>query len=349
MLRSTRALVGAFALAAFAPFGSAQAINLDIGTFNAEPSSNYGGAIGQAGVWNRMTVVGGGPLQDILGAATPVSVSATNALHFAFGFDNPNTFGDDALLLDGGHDGDLTLRFTGIQNGDYRVCTYAFPPDNRLNYFTAVAVTGSIDAQQIVGGADWTGAHVQGETHALHRVVVTGGTLEIVCTISSLYATINGVQIEPANFTPVGYCTAKVNSLGCTPTIAGIGSSSATATSGFVVESRDTRNQRPGLLLYGTNGRGATPFLGGTLCVNGPIKRSTPFGSGGNSLPTQDCSGVFSIDMNAFAQGLLGGTPAPALRVPGTLVDAQFWGRDPGFPPPNNISLSSGLEWMVGP
>jgi hypothetical protein len=145
---------------------------------------------------------------------------------------------------------------------------------------------------------------------------------------------------------PTVYCTAKTNSLGCVPTIGFTGFPSVGAGSGFVIKATNVINNKNGLLFYGVSGQATNPFQGGTLCVKSPIKRTPGTNSGGN-LPPNDCSGVFSIDMNTFASGGLGGTPLLDLTIPGTVVDCQWWGRDPGFPAPNNTTLSDGLEYTV--
>ncbi|MEO6711369.1 MAG: hypothetical protein ABI054_05680, partial [Planctomycetota bacterium] len=46
------------------------------------------------------------------------------------------------------------------------------------------------------------------------------------------------------------YCTAKINSLGCVPTISGSGAPSATAGSGFTISASQVINNKPGLLIY---------------------------------------------------------------------------------------------------
>ena len=148
----------------------------------------------------------------------------------------------------------------------------------------------------------------------------------------------------------VSYCAAKFNSLGCLPVIHGTGTPSASAGSGFTVSCTAVLNQKPGLLLYTIGGRDASPFTGGTLCVASPIKRTPGMNSGGSPPPSGgDCSGVYAIDFNAFTVGALGGTPLAALQTPGTLVDAQFWGRDSGYPAPNNTTLSNGIEFTQCP
>jgi len=158
----------------------------------------------------------------------------------------------------------------------------------------------------------------------------------------------NNMEIFIGCTPPSTYCTAKINSLGCTPSISSVGAPSATAGSGFTVSVTSVINNKPGLFIYGNTGQAAAPLSGGLRCVNAPVKRSIALNSGGNP-PPNDCSGLYSMDFNLFAVGGLGGTPAPFLLVAGTIVDGQAWGRDNGFPAPNNATLSNGLEWTICP
>jgi FG-GAP repeat len=139
------------------------------------------------------------------------------------------------------------------------------------------------------------------------------------------------------------YCTAKPGLVCGTPAISWSGSSSASQPSGFVIRAGPARGALPGVLIYSDGGAASTPFQGGTLCVGAPLRRGAPVDSGGTPGA---CDGVFALDLNAFASGGAGGSPAAFLSVPGTEVHCQWWGRDSVT---TGSFLSNGLRYLVRP
>jgi hypothetical protein len=192
------------------------------------------------------------------------------------------------------------------------------------------------------------------DNQTMDTITGTGGVWELRVydwaagdsgSISDWTLEVNGIGGTP----PTTYCTAKMNALGCVPAMGWSGGPSATLNTGFVVSGSNVRNNKNGLLFYGTTGASAIPFQGGTLCVKSPLRRTGVVHSGGNPGPANDCSGVYMLDMNAFAHSAGPPVPLAALTVPGTKVNCQWWGRDPGFTAPNNTTLTDALEYFVGP
>jgi hypothetical protein len=145
---------------------------------------------------------------------------------------------------------------------------------------------------------------------------------------------------------PVSYCSATTTSNGCAPSIAWSGTPSAVQTNGFTISCGDVINNKTGLLFYSLAGRAHLPFQGGLLCAKAPLTRTPTRSSGGNP-PPNDCSGAFALDFNAYAHGLAGGAPQPALTIAGTAITAQWWGRDPAAA--STTMLSNALDFLVGP
>jgi hypothetical protein len=141
---------------------------------------------------------------------------------------------------------------------------------------------------------------------------------------------------------PVVYCTAKTNSLGCTPTIESSGVASASSNLPFHVTCSNVINQKVGLLRVSAAGPHNAPYKGGYNCVLSPAARVGYQSSGGNDLPINDCSGGYIIDMNAYIQS--GANPA---LISGATAWAQWWMRDSGFAPPNNYGFSAGLQFTI--
>jgi len=167
-----------------------------------------------------------------------------------------------------------------------------------------------------------------GTPSANAQILVTTGT-------QGLYAVYDGRSAAP-----VAYCTAKLNSLGCTPSIGSSGYASVSNSNPFEVTASNVLNQEPGLMFYGYAAAGA-PFQGGTLCVQPPTQRTSIQGSGGANSPTNDCSGSYSLDFNAWIQ-----SGADPLCVTGQTIFAQYWSRDPLSP--STTGLTNALSLVIG-
>jgi hypothetical protein len=138
---------------------------------------------------------------------------------------------------------------------------------------------------------------------------------------------------------PTAYCTGKTNSAGCAPEVSFSGAPSASAPSAFVVGATAVLPGRNGVLFYGHQ-PASLPFLGGTLCVHTPVRRTGLQTASGN--PSQlDCSGAFAFDFNARIQSGIDPT-----LIAGAQVNAQYWYRDSGDP--TGSGLSNALEFTIG-
>jgi hypothetical protein len=94
-----------------------------------------------------------------------------------------------------------------------------------------------------------------------------------------------------------------------------------------------------GILIYGHQAA-ANPFLGGTLCIGGSVKRTPGQGSGGNPSGV-NCTGSFHFDFNAF---IASGTDP--LLTTGQQVGAQYWSRD--LASSFGASLTNAVEFVIG-
>lgn len=150
-----------------------------------------------------------------------------------------------------------------------------------------------------------------------------------------------GVCNAPCSSSLTPYCTAKVNSLGCTPQIASIGLPSLSSPAPFLITASNVLNNKSGMLVYSLMSA-ATPFQGGTLCVASPLVRTSLVNSGGE-IGVENCSGSHSYDMRARIQSGLD----PNLRA-GTTVYVQWLTRDLASQS-GPLGLTAALGVSIGP
>ena len=234
----------------------------------------------------------------------------------------------------------LSLAGAGDVDGDGRSDILAGAPND-----SSVTATGG-EARLVSGLAgltlqSWTG----GVSDNLGRSVSTAGDLnadgyaDIVLGADDApfgsgeaYVYLGGVDA------PTIYCTAKVNSPGCTPRVATQGGPSASSADDVCVTAHDVINLKSGILFWGTASK-SSPFLGGTLCVEAPVNR-TPVQSSFGNLGPDDCSGQYSFHFSHAYMASKG-------IAPGTGIYAQFWSRDPAAP--FNVGLTDAAAFDVVP
>jgi hypothetical protein len=230
-----------------------------------------------------------------------------------------------------------------------RLGTHIRHQDNNIHRFEP---TGAPLGKFLVGGpVDCPVGHVfdtHGElivaswqNHRLLRCDASSGAYLGIFAFGGGLALPNDLLWKPRP-TPTTYCTAKRNNCGGVPAISSSGMPSATGSGSFVVTVSNTHAALAGVLMYTDSGAGNIPFLGGTLCLDlAGMRRSVPVL---DTIGTPGlCDGALSIDMNAFAIGLLGGDPQLSLSTVGMIVHCQFWGRGLG----GNHLLSDALTYSI--
>ena len=119
------------------------------------------------------------------------------------------------------------------------------------------------------------------------------------------------------------YCTPKLSSAGCATMIGTSSSSSPVSGAGdYSVTAAGVQGHKNGILFAGITGSTAVPFLGGTLCVNPPVRRGALLNAGGSAATS--CDGSYSIVVN---DGLI--LPLGFDVGPGNSGWYQWWYRDP--------------------
>jgi glucose/arabinose dehydrogenase len=150
----------------------------------------------------------------------------------------------------------------------------------------------------------------------------------------------NGVPDEcECNPPPVAYCTAKVTSSGCVPSIGFVGNASLSNPGGFAIRASNLEPNQNGIHFFGTTGPDSTPFQDGTLCVLSPLYRLNVSNSGGGAA----CSGLLAYTLQDVLDQPQGGI----LVIAGQVVNQQAWFRDP--PAASTTGLSNGLQYAVCP
>ncbi|MFO1010861.1 MAG: hypothetical protein U1F29_12425 [Planctomycetota bacterium] len=254
--------------------------------------------------------------------------------------DDDGEFGDAVLV---------SMRQTTVRGaGEGGVTNYSVPNALVQGRFFVGAM--------VVVPAGCTAAPLDEHTRAMGRSIVAvsvpPGTFDPVHPYDALWGHIEVLapfldccwvlRAYGADPLPTTYCKPKTDSAGCVPQITWTGAPSASAGSGFTILASNLLDHRRGFFFYGTTGADELPFAGGTLCVAQPLHRTRGTNTSGVA-GGPNCTGWMSFDFNEWIAS--GADPSLGL---GTIVNAQFYYRDPGEKAPNDAGLTGGVQFVIG-
>lgn len=154
------------------------------------------------------------------------------------------------------------------------------------------------------------------------------------------------MRYTPGQLGPVAFCTSGTTSNGCAATISATAHPSASFSQPCTLNVSNVEGQKLGVLFYGLNNAGFTPYAWGAgnsfQCVKPPTQRTSSQFSGGTASL---CDGSLSLDWNAYQLSHPNalGNPFGA----GGKLYAQAWFRDP--PAAKSTSLSNAIELTLEP
>lgn len=237
----------------------------------------------------------------------------------AFGcFVQPHTGSNFTRVLDlPAQNGTLILFNEEVQRfGGYFTLVNTTTPDFTVRFYSGgTQVAGPLlvsmpsDCQWHWAGWDFEDLNV--DRIRIETMVPDGGQIAF-----------DDLEMSPPACASTVYCTSKVNSLGCTPTIS-TGPGCPIPGLAYNVRVDQFLNNKPGILFYGST-QNSLPFQGGVLCVGVPIQRSPVQNTGGNP-PPNDCSGKIALNIDTLGLG-----PGPWYF--------QGWSRDPNSPSTTSLS-----------
>jgi hypothetical protein len=271
----------------------------------------------------------GGALPQANPAAGPTQLNFATPL----GLSNPAGYGGTdvggKLVQVGGAQNTIKNTFAPVPTGT--VLVGLATPGNPVLF-----VSGTLNAPAAPG------TYHLNASQLIANVIRQGedGSGEFWAVDSAGAGNVSGLVIEVLDCAPAIYCTAKVNSQGCAPSIAFAGAPTLSGPDDFHVTASNVLNKKFGVLFWGL-GSASGPFNGGTLCVATPLQRIDTQNSSG-SVSGNDCTGTFD---QHISQGYMLGQAFLA----GTQVNAQYFYRDPAHADGTGFGLTNAVEFTVCP